>query len=217
MKEIIGIVAVLLGILAYAPYIRDIMAKKTHPHPFSWFIWGLVAICIYMLQASHGAGAGAYLTATAGFFCFTVCALALKNGGHRDITRTDTAMLFAALAAMGVWVLADQSELSMILLLLADMFGFVPSIRKAWRKPYGETPSLWGINSLRHALSIPALAQLSLVTVLNPLVWTIANGGFFLMLLYRRKLVKPPRGHASKRRPRRRKLVPSWQLAFKAK
>lgn len=191
MKDLFGLIAVALAFVAYAPYFRDILAKKSNPHPYSWFVWGLTSILIFALQITHGGGAGAYTTATVAVISFVVCALALKNGGNKDITHTDTFMLLMALISTGLWLLADQPTLSMILLIAADMFGFIPSVRKAWHKPYGETLSMWSINSLRHGLSIPALYSYSVLTLLNPVTWVIANFGFSIMLIYRRRLVPP--------------------------
>lgn len=187
MKEIFGIVAVLLGFVAYAPYFRDILTKKTNPHPYSWFVWGLTSVLIFALQILHGGGAGAYTTATVAIISFIVCGLALKNNGKKDISPADTIMFIAALVATGLWLLAKQPTLSMVLLTTADMFGFIPSVRRAWHKPEAETLSMWSINALRHSLSIPALSQYSLLTMLNPVTWAICNSAFSLMLVYRRR------------------------------
>ncbi|HVV66605.1 MAG TPA: hypothetical protein VHB72_00845 [Candidatus Saccharimonadales bacterium] len=187
MKEIIGIAAVILSFVAYAPYFRDIFARKAKPHPYSWFVWGLTSILIFALQISHGGGAGAYTTASVAFISFAVCLLAYRNDGIKDITTTDTAMLIMALIATALWLFAKQPTLSMILLIAADMCGFAPSIRRAWYNPYGETATMWGTNAMRHTLSIFALQKYSLLTLLNPVVWAIGNFCFTLMLIFRRQ------------------------------
>lgn len=192
MKEIIGIIAAALCFVAYAPYFRDIIAKKTIPHPYSWFVWGLTSVLIFALQISNGAGAGAYTTGTVAAISFIVCYMALKNGGHKDITWADTFLFIAAIIATGLWLLADRPTLSMILLVTADMFGFMPSIRKAWHKPYAETLSLWTINGFRHGLTLFALQSYTLLTVLNPLVWTVGNFSFAILLVIRRRAILPP-------------------------
>lgn len=189
MKEIIGIIAASIVFLAYAPYLRDIKRGKTKPHPYSWFVWGLTTVIILALQVSHGAGAGAYTTATVATVAFVVSALGFRNG-KKDITRLDTAFFIAALSAIGIWLFAKQPTLSMVLLVTIDMLGIAPSVRKAWNKPYEETLSTWGLNSLRHALSILAIQTYSLLTLLNPVMWTIANSAFSLMLIRRRRTLK---------------------------
>lgn len=112
--------------------------------------------------------------------------LALAQGGARDITWHDKVMLGAALLALPLWLLAKEPTLSMLLLVSADIFGMIPSVRKTWKKPYSETLPMWLLNGLRHALSIFALGSFSVITLANPIVWTIANLGFCVMVLLRR-------------------------------
>jgi hypothetical protein len=184
VKEVIGTIAALLVFAAYIPYLRDILKNKTKPHPYSWFVWGLNTAIIFALQVSHGAGAGAYTTGTVVAISFVVCLLGLRHG-TKDIVFIDTVCLALALIAMGIWLFAKQPTISIILLVSIDMIGFVPSVRKAWNKPNEETLSLWSINAFRHGLSILALKDYSLITVLNPAIWVIANTGFSFMLISR--------------------------------
>ncbi len=107
MKEVIGIIAAVLAFVAYIPYVRDILKGKTKPHVYSWFVWGSAAVLIFALQITHGAGAGAYTTATVAVMCFIVCLLGLRNG-IKYITRTDTLFLIMALVSIGVWLFAKQ-------------------------------------------------------------------------------------------------------------
>lgn len=186
MKELIGVLAAALVFVAYVPYVRDILRGKTKPHPYSWFVWGFITSIIFAIQVSEGAGAGAYVTLTVAVLSFVVCFFGFKNG-TKDITKLDTIFFILALLATGVWLFAKQPVYSMILLVGIDILGFAPTIRKAWNKPGEETLSTWGINGFRHALSILAIQKYSLVTVLNPAVWTLANAVFSLILIFRRK------------------------------
>lgn len=196
MKEIIGTITVLLCFIAYVPYFKDIFAKKTMPHPYSWLIWGLTSILIFALQVSHGAGAGSYATATVAVISLIVCALAFRNGGRKDITYADTLCFIAALVGIALWLVADQPTSSMVLLVGADLIGFIPSIRKAWYKPFEETLSLWTINGFRHILTLFALESYSLLTILNSAVWIVGIFGFVIVLVTRRRTLAGQK-HAS--------------------
>ena len=188
MKEIIGIIAAAMAFVAYAPYFRDILKNKTKPHAYSWFIWGLTSVMIFALQITHGGGPGSYTTGTVAFISFAVCIFGLKHGTNY-ITYTDTIFFIMALIAGSFWLFANKPTLSMVLLITTDMLGIAPSVRKAWHKPDEETISMWGLNSLRHALSLLALQQYILLTLLNPVSWTIANLSFSLLLLTRRRAI----------------------------
>ena len=72
IKTIIGIIAVSLTLIGYIPYTRDIIARKTKPHLYSWFLWGFVTLIIFALQFSDNAGLGSYVTLTAGLLCIVV-------------------------------------------------------------------------------------------------------------------------------------------------
>lgn len=186
MKEVLGVIAVGLAFVAYIPYFRDILSGKTKPHVYSWFVWGFLTTIIFALQIKGGGGAGAWVTLSAGIFSFVVFFLGLKNG-KRDITTSDTLFFVSALVATGVWVFAKQPTLSVVLLVTIDMLGFVPTIRKSWHKPSEETLFTWSLNGFRHGLSIVALRQYNVLTLLYPIVWTAANVLFSTMLIIRRK------------------------------
>lgn len=190
MKEIIGLATVILGLIAYMPYIRDIYARRVTPHPYSWFIWGITATLMFGLQILHGGGAMSWSTLLVGIISFFICGISWKRGGKRIITKQDRTVLIMAFIAIILWLVADEPTLSMLLLVTADIIGFIPSIRKTWKDPYSETLTMWSINALRHGLNILAISTYSLLTLADPVVWAICNLGFCIMVLARREIMK---------------------------
>lgn len=186
VKTIIGIITVVLTFVAYFPYIRDTLQGKTTPHVYTWFIWGFVTAIAYGLQVSEGAGVGSWVTLAVAIACFTVFILSMRIG-KKDITVLDTIFFILSFVALFLWIVSKQPVLSILLVSLVDMLGFVPTIRKSWNKPYSETLFLYELNTLRHGLSLLALQQYNIVTWLYPASWTIANGLFSVMLIIRRK------------------------------
>lgn len=188
MKEKISIVAIILTVIAYIPYIRNSLSGKTTPHIYTWFIWGFVTLIAFGLQVSAGAGVGAWVTLAIVVACFSVFILGMTRG-KKDITKLDTLFFFLALISLFLWLIAKQPVLSILLVVITDMLGFIPTIRKSWNKPYSETLFLYALNSFRQALSILALEQYSIVTWLYPATWAIANALFSISLVARRKQV----------------------------
>lgn len=186
MKEIIGLVAVILTFIAYIPYYRDILKGKTHPHVYSWSLWGLLTVLIVALQIKGGAGPSTYVTASAGLLCIGVVVLGLKHG-NKDITRSDTFVALLSLVAIGFWLIADQPVVSIILVVIADLLAFIPTIRKSWHKPFTETLSLYTTNTLRFVLALAAVEQFTLLSALWPAAWALGNGLFSIMIIIRRK------------------------------
>lgn len=189
MKNIIGIVAIVLTFIGYAPYFRDLLKGKTKPHIFSWFIWTIVTSIIYALQVSAGAGFGSLVTLAVAIISLLIFILGFKNG-NKNIKKIDIVFLVLALLAIPLWLVIKQPVLSIILLSTIDMLGFAPTVRKSWDNPYSETLSLYTITTFRHGLSIIALAHYNIVTLLFPATWVIANALFSIMLIVRRRKIK---------------------------
>lgn len=188
IKNVVGVVAIVLTFVAYTPYFLDLFKGKTKPHIFSWLIWTIVTSIIYALQVSAGAGLGSLVTLAVAVISFFVFILGLKNG-NKNIKKIDVIFFFFALLAIPLWLVVDQPVLSIILLSTIDMLGFAPTARKSWDEPYSETLSLYTITTFRHALSIVALANYNIVTMLFPSTWVVANALFSIMLIMRRRTI----------------------------
>jgi hypothetical protein len=189
VKEILGIIAAILVLVGYVPYIRDTIKGKTQPHVYSWFLWAALTIAILGIQLTHHAGAGSLITITAGTMCVIVFFLSLR-GGKRNIVFTDTIVFALAILTNIVWLFAKQPLLAMVLACTADLLAFAPTVRKSWNQPFTETLSFYQLNSLRFALGAVALQQYTVINLMWPAMWAICNGLFALVLIQRRKVIK---------------------------
>jgi hypothetical protein len=190
MKEIISGIAVFLTFAAYVPYYRDIIQGKTHPHIYSWSLWSLLTILLVALQLTGGAGAASWVTIAAGMLCVGVVILSLKDG-KKDITTSDTIVAILSLIAIGFWWFANQPVVSIILVIIADALAFIPTVRKSWHKPYDETLSLYATNAFRFFLALAAVETYTFLSTSWIIFWATGNALFALMLVVRRKQVKP--------------------------
>jgi len=188
-KTIIAIITVILVFYAYIPYIIDILKKKTIPHVFSYFIFGLTSSIIYALQVKGGAGAGSWVTLFVALFCIFIFFLSLKIG-DKDITLSDIVFLILALVSLSFWLVVEKPVLAIIFIILVEILGFIPTVRKSWNRPNTETLSLYTISTIRHLLAIFALSKFNILTILNPVAWALANGLFGLILIIRRKKIR---------------------------
>ncbi len=188
MKEIIGSIAVILTFVSYIPYYRDIFRGKTHPHVYSWSLWGLLTILLVALQIRGGAGPAVWVTASAGLLCLGVVLLSLKNG-KKDITTSDTVTALLSLVAIFFWLVVDQPVTSIILVILADLLAFIPTIRKSYFQPYSETLSLYVTNSLRFVLALFAVEKYTFLSTAWIIAWIVGNVVLSVLLVVRRKRV----------------------------
>jgi hypothetical protein len=59
-KEFFGVIAVIIGLASFFPYLRDIFLRKTTPHMYSWLVWSILqTIGVIAMIVGH-AGYGAF-------------------------------------------------------------------------------------------------------------------------------------------------------------
>lgn len=187
-KIIFTIIAVILEIVANFPYIRDILAKKTKPHFFTWLIWTLLTWISFFILVSEGAGVGAWVTGITALTCLVILCLSFFFG-ERKITILDWVCLMLAFFALVLWKNANDAFLAMIIIVMIDTLGFIPTFRKSFSKPYEETLSTYLLVTGKHVLTLVALQTYTPTTILYPSVLFLSNFLFVLMLTTRRKKI----------------------------
>ena len=144
-------------------------SSKTKPYLFSWFVWGCVAALAFALQVSDNAGLWSFVTLATALICFVIILFGLKDG-KKDIVKVNFICLILASVSIILCLVIKQAILSAIIVCSIDIFGFIPTIRKSWDKPHEETAFTYGLNSFRHILSILALTNYTIITLLYPMV-----------------------------------------------
>jgi hypothetical protein len=189
-RDILGIAATVLALISYVPYFRDIVARKTRPHAFTWLIWGGLTAIAFVGQIVDRAGPGAWVTGFTALVCLVIAGIAAGDG-ERNITRIDWIALAGAGAALLAWFLTRGPLLSVILITIIDNLGFVPTLRKSYARPYEETMSTYVMSGAKWILGVIALEHFSVTTALFPLAIVIASWLFVIMLLVRRRQLGP--------------------------
>ena len=186
-KEVLGLSAVIIGIISYFPYIRDIFANKTKPHSFSWLIWSILTGIGFTGQITDNAGAGSWVTGMTSIACFIIFIIALKKG-EKNILILDWLCLIGAGVAILFWFILKGPLLSVLLVTLITSLGFIPTFRKSFMKPQEETVITFALNGFKFVPAIIALENFSLVTAIYPASQVITNWLLVLMLIIRRKV-----------------------------
>lgn len=188
-KIILGYLSVVVALIAYIPYFRDIFNGKTKPHVFSWLIWGLInVIAFFALLVSHG-GAGAWVTAVTALACLTIATLSFQNG-EKSFSTFDWICLAGALLAILMWIMTSQPLLAIILVSITDAIGFVPTFRKSYYKPHEETVATYALSVLKNVSALFALGSFTFTTMLFSSYLVLANTALVSMLLIRRKQLR---------------------------
>lgn len=186
-SEALGWLSLVIGIIGYIPYFWTIFTGKTKPHTFTWFIWGLITAIAYFAQQIGGAGPGAWSTVLNAITAFLISFFALFKG-EKQITRSDWFTFIAALLIIPVWYLTQNPLWAVILVVIIDLFGFYPTFRKSWYKPYEELAFCYTCGTFQFLIAMLALENFNWITALYPATIAITDAIFVAMILWRRKL-----------------------------
>ncbi len=192
LKIFFTIIAAVIGVLAFIPYLRDIFLLKTKPHAYTWLIW-VITQGTAVLGIWYGGGRWGALNLTVGIvLAFVVFLFSLKYG-TKNITKSDTAILIAALLAILVWWQLDQPLISVIMVSAIDVIGYFPSFRKSYQEPWSETLTSWILFSVSNVFAMLALSQYNLLTLTYLVSISFANLMLFTICLARRPHVPKPK------------------------
>lgn len=187
LKAACSVAATILTLVGFYPYLRDILARRTQPHVFSWVIWAATTLVVFLAQLAAGAGIGAWPIGVSGSVTALIALIAWRRRADITITRTDRFCLAAALSALPAWALTADPLWAVVILTAVDLLGFGPTLRKAWQAPQSESPGFFALFALRNLLVVGALEAYSLTTVLFPLAVALACLVVVALLWWRRR------------------------------
>jgi hypothetical protein len=179
--------AIFLTFAAFLPYIISIRSGRTRPHGFSWLIWGVTTLLVFLAQRAGGAGVGAWPTAVSALITFSIAWMAFAHGADREITTTDWLFLVGAASALPFWFLTADPLWAVVVLTVVDLLGFGPTVRRVYRHPEQERIGFFGMFVLRNLLVLLSLERLTPTTALFPAAVGLACVGMVLLLFRRRR------------------------------
>ena len=188
-KETFSLIAIAITLAAFIPYIREIFRGTIRPHIFSWVIWGVTTLLIFLAQLEDNGGAGTWPIGVSASITIFIAYLAYVKRADVTTTRADWLFFIVALLSLPLWYWTADPLWAVILLTAIDVAGFGPTVRKAYQFPYSESLLFFGLFMLRNVLVMLALENLTLTTLLFPAVMLILCVLMMAMIAYRRRVL----------------------------
>lgn len=185
-KTLIGILTLLIGVISYSFYFRGISRGEIKPEAYSWLIWSLLAAITFFAQITSGGGAGAWATALTAVVCLLIAIVTFKLGLGR-LKKIDLVGLSGVLLALSLWYYTSNPLHAVILVIIIGVLGFVPTLEKAFTKPYEESAFTAALNASKFGLAIFALDNFNAVTYLYPTAMIMMGITLSALLLVRRR------------------------------
>ncbi len=188
IQAFFGIAAGVLALLPCPFYIQGILRGDTKPDRVTWWILALISGMIAASSWASGARDTVWFPA-AYTLSFTIIALfSLKYGdGPFHLHLLDRVCLVLALVSAALWWSLEAPFLSLLMNICTECIALLPTMVKAYQRPWTEEKRAWVITTLASMLNLLAVTSWSLAIVLYPVYALITNVGITALILRHKK------------------------------
>lgn len=183
MRFIVSITSGLLCLIAYVPYIRNILKGRTKPERMSWLLWFVLGMISFSAQASLGATFSLVLSAvlTLGSLVIFILSLRFGTGG---LTRRDMVALVLSVVGFGLWIVTNRPLIALCINIVIGSLGTLLTILKIKEQPNSETSSTWLLASIAGLLSLLSINRIEFSLMAYPVYIVVTNFGVFMASHY---------------------------------
>jgi hypothetical protein len=181
MHGTIGIIAGILSIVGYVPYIISIFQKKTQPNKATWIIWAIVGGLLAFSYLAEGDQNTIWLPL--GYFVGPLIVAILSFFyGYSTWSKLDYVCLVVAIISIIPWILSKDATITLLINVLIDMSGALPTIIKTYHEPETEDLTAWAIFFVANTLQLVAISYWNLAAIYPIYLFFLAGSIVFLIL-----------------------------------
>jgi len=175
MQPVLGFAALLLNLIGYFPYIRDIFRKIVKPHAVTWGIWTILTAIAAVNQVKNGGGYSSLFFISTTVLVTFVFLLSLRHGIGK-ISRVDSICLVLAILLLIYWLTLKETRISTVFAVIIDGIGAIPTLIKTYHHPETETYPQWTLAGIGGLFTMLAVPSLDWVLLIYPAYVFLMNG-----------------------------------------
>jgi hypothetical protein len=143
VRQLFTVLSGLTIAIAYIPFIVGTIQGWVVPNRATWTVWFVQDVLIASSAIMAGVGPAAVMPVIWGLGAAIVLILSLTKGTRGTFTGLEKSCL--GLSGLGIllWATTGSPRLALVASVSAAFIGGVPTVVKAWAKPWTETMSGW--------------------------------------------------------------------------
>ena len=181
-QQFLSVIAGVLAIIGFLPYIRAILKGETKPSKASWVIWATLDIITLAGMYAEGTVNGQILAAVLG--ASTVTVLAMRYGAP-GWTKLDKFCLVGAILGIGLWQVFSSPVLGIVTSLSVIFLGSIPTFVSAWHDPSKEDRTGWTFFWLSCIAAVSAIPSWTLADAAQPITFLGIESIMMYLLFFR--------------------------------
>lgn len=180
-KVMLGFVAGALTFIGYLPYFISILRRKTKPHRVTWWVLVLVGAMLFSSYYSLGASSTVWVSISY-FFGPLIIAVAAMFYGQKGWNRIDWFCVCGIIFAIFLWLTLRDPFIVLLLNLVIDFIGLLPTIHKSYLHPHTEDRLAWLFWWIGSTLNIFAISSIDPHIAIYPIYMFFGNGLITLLV-----------------------------------
>jgi hypothetical protein len=178
----LGLIAGLLSILCFVPYIISILQGKTKPNRATWWIWVVLSTVISISYYQSGATNTIWLPVFGGIGQLIIALLSLKYGVG-GWTSFDRFCLIGVGISLVLWRQFDSPLIALLCNLFIDCLGALPTLKKSYYEPETENLTTWSLYLTGSTVNLFAIERFSFALLVFPIYIFSINAAIVILLL----------------------------------
>ena len=143
MTQLFTVLSGLAIAIAFIPFIRGTIQGSVVPNRASWIVWFVQDVLIASSAIMAGVGPAAVMPVIWTLGAAMMLVLSLTKGTRGSFTGLEKASLVLSGLSVLLWAATGVPRLALVASVSAVCIGGVPTLVKAWVKPWTETMSGW--------------------------------------------------------------------------
>ena len=184
-RRYVGILAGVLTIIEFVPYIYSILKGKTKPERATWFIWSLVTAIGLASFYSSGAREAIWVLVAYVVATIIVSLLSIRYGVG-GWTVFDRIIILSCGLCLFIWWITGSALIALAMTITIDALAALPTVRKTYYHPETEDRLAWVISLSASGLNLLAVEK-----------WDFAHASYpiylFIMIGVITELILRPR------------------------
>ena len=158
--ELFTVLSGLTIAVAYVPFIWGTIQGRVVPNRASWIVWFVQDVLIAASAAMAGAGLAVVVMPVAwGLGAAVVLVLSLTKGTRGAFSGLEKACLILSGLGLLLWATTGSARMALVASVGAALIGGIPTLIKAWSKPWTEPASGWLLLILGTVFSALAIRE----------------------------------------------------------
>lgn len=188
IRNILILFSSVVTIAGIIPYIVDIIKRKTKPRVVSWLIWSILTFISFIASIVEQQYPTAILMFCSFFITMMVFVLGIKYG-NKNFGKLDVICLIGATLGILLWVIFDSPSIAVIIMIVIDFIGGIPTQIHCWQKPEEETLIMFIFSAIGALFTLIAVQNWIVTAYAFPLFLLVINIHYILIITIRKKVL----------------------------